>query len=146
MNDRLGSSDTDIDKGNIRYYGANPNNYIYFNCDTYPSTNCETWRIIGVTTDRKVKIVIDTSIGERIWDSTGGGGWGTNNWETASLKTNLNGAYLNGNGSYTGTKGIKTDETREMIENATWYLGGPSTADGVYSNQWYQLKEFQLIS
>ena len=28
MNDRLGSMSTDINGGNIRYYGANPNNYI----------------------------------------------------------------------------------------------------------------------
>ena len=26
--------------GNIRYYGASPNNYVYFNCDSYPRTNC----------------------------------------------------------------------------------------------------------
>ena len=40
----------DID-GNIRYYGASPNNYIYFNCSDYSNqsaSTCETWRIIGV--------------------------------------------------------------------------------------------------
>ena len=31
MNDRKGSSSTGIDAGNIRYYGANPDNYVYFN-------------------------------------------------------------------------------------------------------------------
>ena len=46
MNDRLGDTTTDLDGGNIRYYGASPNNYIYFNCETYPDTNCEIWRII----------------------------------------------------------------------------------------------------
>lgn len=48
----------DID-GNIRYYGANPNNYIYFNCDDYSkqsSSTCETWRIIGFFGD-KIKIM-----------------------------------------------------------------------------------------
>ena len=34
MNDRLGSSSTGIDAGNIRYYGANPNNYVWLG-DTY---------------------------------------------------------------------------------------------------------------
>ncbi len=37
--------------GNIRYYGASPNNYIYFNCSDYSnqsSSTCETWRIIGL--------------------------------------------------------------------------------------------------
>ena len=36
------------DKGNIRYYGANPNNYVSF--------NNELWRIIGVI-DGKIKII-----------------------------------------------------------------------------------------
>ena len=58
MNDRLGGTTTDLDGGNIRYYGANPNNYIYFNCSDYSnqtSSTCETWRIIGVF-DGKIKI------------------------------------------------------------------------------------------
>ena len=42
--------------GGIRYFGANPNNYVYFNCDSYPDTECETWRIIGVF-DEKIKIM-----------------------------------------------------------------------------------------
>ena len=59
MNDRLGSMSTLIDSGNIRYYGASPNNYIYFNCDDYSnqtSSTCEVWRIIGVF-EGKVKIM-----------------------------------------------------------------------------------------
>jgi len=36
MNDRLGGTTEDLDAGNIRYYGASPNNYIYFNCAAYP--------------------------------------------------------------------------------------------------------------
>ena len=39
MNDRLGGTTEDLNGGNIRYYGASPNNYIYFNCETYPGTN-----------------------------------------------------------------------------------------------------------
>ena len=53
--------------GNIRYYGANPNNYIYFNCDDYSnqtSSTCEVWRIIGVF-DEKVKIM-DIISGEKM--------------------------------------------------------------------------------
>ena len=41
----------DDNYGNIRYYGANPNNYVYFNCDDYSnqsSSTCEVWKIIGV--------------------------------------------------------------------------------------------------
>ena len=53
--------------GNIRYYGASPNNYIYFNCDSYPSTNCELWRIIGVF-DGKLKLMRNESIGSMAYD------------------------------------------------------------------------------
>ena len=42
MNDRLGSTSTGIDGGNIRYYGANPNNYIYFNCSDYSNQTSST--------------------------------------------------------------------------------------------------------
>ena len=38
MNDRLGGTTEDLNGGNIRYYGASPNNYIYFNCAEYPGT------------------------------------------------------------------------------------------------------------
>lgn len=94
MNDRLGGTTTGLDDGNVRYYGANPNNYIYFNCETYPDTNCELWRIIGVF-DGKLKIVRDESIGEYSWDnkdSTTGAeeDAGKNNWATARLMKLLN--------------------------------------------------------
>ena len=58
--------------GNIRYYGASPNNYIYFNCETYPSTNCELWRIIGVV-DGKLKLIRNESIGTYSWDTSASG-------------------------------------------------------------------------
>ena len=53
--------------GNIRYYGASPNNYIYFNCDSYPSTNCELWRIIGVF-DGKLKLMRNEIINNMSYD------------------------------------------------------------------------------
>ena len=57
--------------GNIRYYGASPNNYIYFNCSDYnnqSSSTCETWRIIGVF-DGKVKIMRNENIGIMAYDN-----------------------------------------------------------------------------
>ena len=80
--------------GNVRYYGASPNNYIYFNCETYPGTNCETWRIIGVF-DGKVKIMRGSIIGSYSWDnkntSTGAErSEGKNDWTTARLMKLLN--------------------------------------------------------
>lgn len=72
MNDRKGSSSTGIDAGNIRYYGTNPDNYVYFNCSNYnnpTASTCELWRIIGVF-DGKVKIMRSENIGAYSWDTT----------------------------------------------------------------------------
>ena len=100
MNDRLGSMSTGIDAGNIRYYGASPNNYIYFNCDDYSnqtSSTCEIWRIIGVF-DSKVKIMRNESIGSYSWDNkntnTGAeDNKGKNNWTDATIMKILNQGY-----------------------------------------------------
>ena len=97
MNDRLGGTTTDLDGGNIRYYGANPNNYIYFNCSDYSnqtSSTCETWRIIGVF-DGKLKLIRGSRIGQYSWDnkntSTGAeNSFGNNDWTTARLMKLLN--------------------------------------------------------
>ena len=161
MNDRLGGTTTSLDGGNIRYYGASPNNYIYFNCETYPDTNCELWRIIGVF-DGKVKIMRNESIGEYSWDSKGGTSC-ANDWAEASLMKMLNAGYeselivgtwirgsiyynsksgtcFNGPSSTTScdftSTGIKNDTTRNLIAEVTWNLGGWNTT-GVYSNEIY---------
>jgi len=97
MNDRLGGTTTDLDGGNIRYYGANPNNYIYFNCSDYSnqtSSTCEKWRIIGVF-DGKLKLIRGSQIGTYSWDnkntSTGAeDNSGKNDWTTARLMKLLN--------------------------------------------------------
>ncbi len=84
--------------GNIRYYGASPNNYIYFNCSDYSnqsSSTCETWRIIGVF-DGKVKIMRGSQIGKYSWDtsdSSTNSGWGVNEWSQADLMKLLNSGY-----------------------------------------------------
>ena len=98
MNDRKGSSSTGIDAGNIRYYGANPDNYVYFNCSNYnnpTASTCELWRIIGVF-DGKVKIMRSENIGAYSWDTTAStinGGSGLNDWSTSKLMMLLNGGY-----------------------------------------------------
>ena len=97
MNDKLGGTTTSLDGGNIRYYGANPNNYIYFNCSDYSnqsSSTCETWRIIGVL-DGKLKLIRGSRIGGYAWDnkntSTGAeSDYGKNDWTTARLMKLLN--------------------------------------------------------
>ncbi len=97
MNDRLGGTTTDLNGGNIRYYGASPKNYIYFNCSDYSnqtSSTCETWRIIGVF-DGKLKLIRGSQIGRYAWDnkntSTGAeSADGKNDWTTARLMKLLN--------------------------------------------------------
>ena len=102
--------------GDIRYYGANPNNYVSF--------NNELWRILGVI-DGKIKIIRNESIGNMAWASNR-----ENNWDNASLKSYLNNEYYNS---------IK-DAYRNMISEETYYLGGPTrsnqttlTASGYYN-------------
>ena len=148
MNDGLGDYG-----GNVRYYGASPDNYIYFNCEIYPSSNCEKWRIIGVVDD-KVKIVRDSSIGNLSWDydynddniST----TSDNIWETATVQKLLNGDYYNGKDtSYysnstvamsikfaTDGTGLKNVITRNMVSDSLWHLGG-CYYNNIYSNEAY---------
>ncbi len=154
MNDRMGGTTTDLDGGNIRYYGASPNNYIYFNCTSYPSTGCELWRIIGVF-DGKLKIIRNTPIGNLAWDQDKNDDSTKttydNDWSTATLQKLLNGSYYNGTGTITYYSnlgettstlnmtniGLKNDTTRNMIEKTIWNLGGWNTSE-IYSNQIYQ--------
>ena len=80
--------------GNVRYYGENPNNYIYFNCNTYPNTDCEKWRIVGVF-NGKIKIIRDGIIGEYSYDNkdttTGASSVsGLNDWNNARIMKLLN--------------------------------------------------------
>ena len=109
--------------GNIRYYGADPNNYVTF--------NNELWRIIGVfqniddgtgKKETRIKIARSESIGNYAWDSNG-----VNEWSTATLNTYLNGTYINS----------LSTESQAMIGNAKWNLGGSSTYKGLYANDYY---------
>ena len=153
--------------GNIRYYGASPNNYIYFNCSDYSnqsSSTCETWHIIGVF-DGKVKLIRGSKIGLYPWDnkdtSTGAEtNDGKNDWTDARLMKLLNPGYESeptGGSLYYNSKsgncylglnnateacdftsiGIKNAETRNLITNTTYYLGGMDS-DSKYPNQIYE--------
>ncbi len=146
-------ADDDPDN-NARYIGAEPANYIWFNCDNYdkPSVDsCERWQIIGsfkgakkvnedgsTTQQNLVKIIRNTPIGNIPWNNKG-----TNDWMTATLQINLNNEYLReeDNGSWImSEENIKnsggnppskssnyksiTSSTLNMIENVVWNLGG----------------------
>ncbi len=108
--------------GNIRYYGADPNNYVTF--------NNELWRIIGVFNniddgtgkkETRIKIARSESIGNYVWDDN------ENEWSTATLQTYLNGTYLNS----------LSTESQAMIGNAKWNLEGSSLYKGLYANDYY---------
>ena len=156
--------------GNLRYYGASPNNYIYFNCSDYSnqsSSTCETWRIIGVF-NGKLKLIRGSQIGTYSWDnkntSTGAeDNDGKNDWTDARLMKLLNPGYEtettggslyynSGSGNcYAGqnnaTKacdftvtGIKNNKTRGLISEETYSLLGWDNSE-VYSNQMYEYEK-----
>ena len=123
---------------NIRYYGANPNNYVSF--------NNELWRIIGVF-GNNVKLIRSEKIGNLSWDSSESSvndGYGINQWgeskdtsgniyEGADLKVYLNKMYYGGTSvtCYNGYNNTTTtcptntlDETaKSSIDNHTWKTG-----------------------
>ena len=136
---------------NLRYIGANPNNYVLF--------NDELWRIIGVmnniddgtgTKETRLKINRDEPIGWYSWDNkasdTGSSTsiFGSNDWSDSALQIVLNsGAYWNRtsgdcpygqNGATTScdfsSNGL-TEEAKTMIEDAVWNLGGLSTPENI---------------
>jgi hypothetical protein len=117
MNDRLGNSNTNINDGNIRYYGATPNNYIHIG-DIYEEDVTENgiqrkkgepilYRIIGLFKDVElsngtkkdlIKVIRNEPIGKYSWDtseSTINSGYGINEWSQADLMKLLNPGYEN---------------------------------------------------
>ena len=140
---------------NLRYVGANPNNYVEF--------NGELWRIIGVMnnieteggqTQSLLKIIRKDSLGEYSWDksdSVVNGGAGINQWgesgsyEGADLMRELNTDYL---GNITvGTEGnwynlVPMPETtidngsQNMIESIVWRIGAPNNDNGTFDTNW----------
>ena len=140
--------------GDYRYYGANPNNYVTF--------NDETWRIIGAFNnvddgtgkkETRLKIIRDDSIGKYSWDSsanTVNSGRGVNDWSKADLMTELNTLYYNStsgtcyNGrnnasttcNFTSTGGLDST-ARSMIDDAVYHLGGNSYYFGLYADDFY---------
>ena len=130
-----------------RYIGNDPYNYVKFNGD-------EIWRIIGVFNtedgegkwDTRIKLIRNESLGNYSWDtseSSINSGYGINEWTQADLMTELNTDYINGSLSsntmwYNGANNQKTgkfdytkvlnNNSKEMISNAKYYLGGRNNA------------------
>ena len=136
---------------NLRYIGANPNNYVSF--------NNELWRIIGVMnnienstgqTQSLVKIRRAESLGNYSWDSSASSvnnGYGVNEWSQADLMQELNNDYL-GNVTigtdgkwYSGENNAKANTmptstisnvAQNQIESVKWNLGSPNNNNGTY--------------
>ena len=143
---------------NLRYIGADPNNYVSF--------NNELWRIIGVfnniddgtgTKETRVKIIRDEPIGSYSWDNKANGSgsstsnYGSNDWSDSALQVVLNeGAFwkraagecpYGQNGATTAcdfsSTGL-TDDAKNMIGTTLWNLGGSSTDDDVTASMFYE--------
>ena len=146
------ANDTDIfNENGIRYEGANPNNYICLDNKTSGACSSSSllFRIIGLFDEdtssdgtnssgtKKLLKVIDTNN----YGGTSGKYWNSaksNNWSTASLKTELNGTYLT---TLLGTSNVNS-KLSSGIANAKWHLGGASssnyqtlTAEGIYTEE-----------
>ena len=144
---------------NYRYYGANPNNYVYFNCDDYSnqsSSTCEVWRIIGVFNNgiltHQIKIIRNESIGTYQTTEVGNEEIGAftdsylsytlNNeagskeatyWSRTIGTCNLN---INYKCDFSKT-GLKNTTTRDLISNVSWFI--PNSIEGdLYPNELYQ--------
>lgn len=144
---------------NYRYYGANPNNYVYFNCDDYSnqsSSTCEVWRIIGVFNNgiltHQIKIIRNESIGTYQTTEVGNEEFGAftdsdlsytlNNeagskeatyWSRTLGTCNLN---INYKCDFSKT-GLKNTTTRDLISNVSWFI--PNSIEGdLYPNELYQ--------
>ena len=146
------ANNTDIFLENgLRYEGADPNNYICLDNKTSGACSSSSllFRIIGLFDEdtssdgtsssgtKKLLKVIDANnyggTSGKYWNSAG-----TNNWSTASLKTELNGTYLT---TLLNTSNVNS-KISSAIANTKWHLGGASssnyqalTAEGIYTEE-----------
>ena len=135
---------------NLRFIGANPENYVWF--------NEELWRIIGVMNnidddtgkkETRLKIIRDEAIGKYSWDYDSSGFY-DNDWTNSQLMTLLNsGAYYNkATGIYYNGSTIPinvdftfiglTSEAKSMISNAIWHLGTNNPYNDINMHTLYQ--------
>lgn len=141
-------------KEEYRYIGVNPNNYVYFGCDSN-CTEDNLYRIIGVIPTQidssngrykmNVKLIkndyyTETESGFLI-TVNGESGYlynnvGSNAWENSTLQLNvLNGVFWKNLGDY-----------QKYVQKVKWYLGSPTSSvfDNLYkdysANNFYQME------
>ena len=101
----------EYEDGKYTYKGANPNNYITF--------NNETWRIISVDSSGLIKIMRNESTGNRAFAP------GYNHaWETSDIKSYLNDTYLRTITTY-----------HDKIVPHTWSIGGVTYGNSDLADQ-----------
>ena len=132
---------TDDPGKNVRYIGANPNNYVYFNCSDYnnpTADTCELWRIIGVfnnvtkgdgSKENLVKIIRNDSLGKFYWDykndgvGTSTSDYGSNDWSDSQLMMMLNpNSYLKS--GYTNSSDIISSGSQQLYSKMGSYYNG----------------------
>ena len=132
---------TDDSDNNIRYIGADPSNYVYFNCSDYnnpTADTCELWRIIGVfnnvtkgdgSKENLVKIIRADSLGSFSWDykkegvGTSTNNNGSNDWSDSQLMMMLNPTnYLKS--GYTNSNDIIFSGSQQLYSKMGSYYNG----------------------
>ena len=136
----MSTSTPDVyEENGLRYEGADPNNYVCLDNKTSGACSSSSllFRIIGLFDEdtssdgtnssgtKKLLKIIDTNnyggTSGKYWNSAG-----TNNWSSASLKTELNGTYLD---ALLGTSNVNS-KLSSAIANAKWHLGGANNTSG----------------
>ncbi len=132
---------TDDADNNVRYIGADPSNYVYFNCSDYnnpTADTCELWRIIGVfnnvtkrdgSKENLVKIIRADSLGNYSWDYKKNGVGtsttddGSNDWTDSQLMMMLNPtSYLKS--GYTNSNDIISSGSQQLYSKMGSYYNG----------------------
>ena len=107
--------DLTTNHNNLRYVGANPCNYVKFNCNS--SGTCELWRIIGVMhgidSNPVLKLVKNDKETAAAWDTNK-----KNTWDSSSLYNTLNTTYKNN---------FNANVISDYVLSAQWYIGGVAT-------------------
>ena len=129
---------------NIRYVGAEPNNYVYFNCSNYSNQNdstCEKWRIIGEfnnitkadgTKENLTKIIRNDSLGNFSWDYKQNGvgtsisTYGSNDWTDSQLMMMLNPTDYLKSGYTIENSVVKDSNSQAIYQNMGSYYNGAS--------------------
>ena len=149
------ANNSDIfNENGLRYEGADPKNYICLDNKTSGACSDSSllFRIIGLFDEeysadgtsssgtKKLLKILDTNnyggTSGKVWNSAG-----TNNWSTASLKTELNGTYLS---TLLATSGVNS-KLNDVIVKAKWHLGGANifsesnyNIETIITKNWYK--------